>query len=142
MAWWAGRAEFTDYLILEVSLTSAFTWRACSPRGRVRACSAGRAGVQRWPARARSTQCRLDDRLPGCVRGKAGYSDVDRTERTVQFINRGHLEPIEASHLVAVEGALIDGATRRAEITARRLWSRRGSRTAASADRACDLRER
>ncbi|HUK67332.1 MAG TPA: hypothetical protein VLW50_01025 [Streptosporangiaceae bacterium] len=37
-------------------------------------------------------------------------------ERTVQFlIGRGRLEPIEASDLGALAGALIERATRRAE---------------------------
>ncbi len=40
-------------------------------------------------------------------------------ERTVQFlIDRGRLEPIEASDLVVLAGALIERATRRAEATA------------------------
>jgi len=42
-----------------------------------------------------------------------------RGERTVQFlIDRGRLEPIEASDLAALAGALIERATRRAEATA------------------------
>jgi hypothetical protein len=60
-------------------------------------------------------------RFSAAPAGKAGLAvgRWQKGERTVQFlIDRGRLEPIEASDLGALAGALIERATRRAEATA------------------------